>query len=103
MDERSAPSRPASPVAVSLADVATHLGVAALDPEHVEVTVTGVSQSSRSVAPGDLYVAVPGARTHGARFGADAVARSTNPPLRRFGFDCPASNAITRMNGRSAT
>jgi UDP-N-acetylmuramoyl-L-alanyl-D-glutamate--2,6-diaminopimelate ligase len=54
--------------------VATHLGVAALDPEHVEVTVTGVSQSSRSVAPGDLYVAVPGARTHGARFGADAVA-----------------------------
>ena len=74
MDEQSAPSRPASPVAVSLADVATHLGVAPLDPEHAEVTVTGVSQSSRSVAPGDLYVAVPGARTHGARFGADAVA-----------------------------
>ncbi len=28
--------------------------------------VTGVSQSSRAVAPGDLFVALPGARTHGA-------------------------------------
>jgi UDP-N-acetylmuramoyl-L-alanyl-D-glutamate--2,6-diaminopimelate ligase len=37
------------------------------------VTVLGVSQSSRSVQAGDLYVALPGARTHGARFGADAA------------------------------
>lgn len=36
--------------------------------------VTGVTLDSRLVLPGDLYVALPGARTHGARFGAAAVA-----------------------------
>jgi UDP-N-acetylmuramoyl-L-alanyl-D-glutamate--2,6-diaminopimelate ligase len=35
--------------------------------------VTGLTLSSRTVVPGDLYVASPGATTHGARFAADAV------------------------------
>jgi UDP-N-acetylmuramoyl-L-alanyl-D-glutamate--2,6-diaminopimelate ligase len=36
--------------------------------------VRGVTLDSRSVSPGDLYVALPGARAHGAAFCADAVA-----------------------------
>ncbi len=36
--------------------------------------VTGVTLDSRTVAPGDLYVALPGTRVHGAAFCADAVA-----------------------------
>ena len=36
--------------------------------------VTGVTLDSRAVAPGDLYVALPGTRVHGAAFCADAVA-----------------------------
>ncbi|WP_051208503.1 UDP-N-acetylmuramoyl-L-alanyl-D-glutamate--2,6-diaminopimelate ligase [Propionicicella superfundia] len=36
--------------------------------------VTGVTLDSRAVAPGDLYVALPGSRTHGAGFAAQAVA-----------------------------
>ncbi|MGH3544535.1 MAG: UDP-N-acetylmuramoyl-L-alanyl-D-glutamate--2,6-diaminopimelate ligase [Mycobacteriales bacterium] len=40
-----------------------------------DATVTGVAQASSSVLPGDLYVALPGARTHGAGFGADAAVR----------------------------
>jgi UDP-N-acetylmuramoyl-L-alanyl-D-glutamate--2,6-diaminopimelate ligase len=36
--------------------------------------VTGVTLDSRVVAPGDLYVALPGTRVHGAAFCADAVA-----------------------------
>ncbi|MGH3193434.1 MAG: UDP-N-acetylmuramoyl-L-alanyl-D-glutamate--2,6-diaminopimelate ligase [Streptosporangiaceae bacterium] len=36
--------------------------------------VCGVTLDSRSVQPGDLYVALPGARVHGAAFCADAVA-----------------------------
>jgi UDP-N-acetylmuramoyl-L-alanyl-D-glutamate--2,6-diaminopimelate ligase len=36
--------------------------------------VTGVTLDSREVAPGDLYVALPGAKVHGAAFCADAVA-----------------------------
>jgi UDP-N-acetylmuramoyl-L-alanyl-D-glutamate--2,6-diaminopimelate ligase len=36
--------------------------------------VTGVTLDSRAVTPGDLYVALPGTRVHGAAFCADAVA-----------------------------
>jgi UDP-N-acetylmuramoyl-L-alanyl-D-glutamate--2,6-diaminopimelate ligase len=36
--------------------------------------VTGVTLDSRMVAPGDLYVALPGTNVHGAAFSADAVA-----------------------------
>ena len=35
--------------------------------------VTGVAIDSRAVAPGDLFVALPGTRTDGARFIADAL------------------------------
>jgi len=48
------------------------------------VAVTGVSLDSRSVLPGDLYAALPGAVTHGAEFvaraqQAGAVAVLTDP------------------------
>jgi UDP-N-acetylmuramoyl-L-alanyl-D-glutamate--2,6-diaminopimelate ligase len=36
--------------------------------------LSGLTLDSRSVEPGDLYVALPGARVHGAEFCADAVA-----------------------------
>ncbi len=38
-----------------------------------DVTVTGVTIDSRAVAPGDLFVALPGERTDGARYAADAL------------------------------
>jgi UDP-N-acetylmuramoyl-L-alanyl-D-glutamate--2,6-diaminopimelate ligase len=38
-------------------------------------TVTGCTLDSRAVRPGDLYAALPGARTHGADFAAGAVAQ----------------------------
>jgi UDP-N-acetylmuramoyl-L-alanyl-D-glutamate--2,6-diaminopimelate ligase len=38
-----------------------------------DAAVTGVALSSARVRAGDLYAALPGARTHGARFAADAV------------------------------
>jgi UDP-N-acetylmuramoyl-L-alanyl-D-glutamate--2,6-diaminopimelate ligase len=40
-----------------------------------DVAVTGVTHSSTSVHPGDLYAALPGSRVHGARFIPDALAR----------------------------
>ena len=36
--------------------------------------VTGVTHDSRAVRPGDLYAALPGSHTHGARFSAAAAA-----------------------------
>ncbi len=38
-----------------------------------QVFITGVTLNSRAVHPGDLYAALPGYVTHGARFAADAV------------------------------
>jgi UDP-N-acetylmuramoyl-L-alanyl-D-glutamate--2,6-diaminopimelate ligase len=53
---------------VSLPEICRLVGV-----EAQPGSVTGVTLDSHAVAPGDLYAALPGARTHGARFAADAV------------------------------
>jgi UDP-N-acetylmuramoyl-L-alanyl-D-glutamate--2,6-diaminopimelate ligase len=68
--------RPRKPVKHSLAELSARLGAlgAALplvaDPS--TELITGVSHDSRAVQPGDVYAALPGARTHGARFAAVA-------------------------------
>ncbi len=57
----------------SLADVAAHLH---LDPSaDGDPTITGLSLNTTRVEPGDLFVALPGARAHGIDFAADAVDR----------------------------
>jgi UDP-N-acetylmuramoyl-tripeptide--D-alanyl-D-alanine ligase len=38
-----------------------------------QATITGVTIDSRATSPGDLFVALPGARTDGARFAHDAL------------------------------
>jgi UDP-N-acetylmuramoyl-L-alanyl-D-glutamate--2,6-diaminopimelate ligase len=57
----------------ALAEVAARLQV--VPPAGPPVQVTGMTLDSRAVQPGDLYAALPGARTHGAQFAADAAAR----------------------------
>jgi UDP-N-acetylmuramoyl-L-alanyl-D-glutamate--2,6-diaminopimelate ligase len=39
------------------------------------VNVTGISQSSSAVVTGDLFIALPGEKFHGAQFAADAIER----------------------------
>jgi len=56
-----------------LTDVARLLGLPT-DDVPGQVVVTGVSLASGSVRAGDLYAALPGSRTHGARYGDQAVA-----------------------------
>ena len=65
--------RPASVQPRSLGDLADTVAVT-VDPAARGVLVTGVVLGSADVQPGDLFVAVPGARSHGARFAAAAVA-----------------------------
>jgi UDP-N-acetylmuramoyl-L-alanyl-D-glutamate--2,6-diaminopimelate ligase len=65
------PPRPSAPRRTSLRDLADLLGVPSPRPDGV---VTGVTLDSRDVRPGDLYAALPGARTHGADFAAAAEA-----------------------------
>jgi UDP-N-acetylmuramoyl-L-alanyl-D-glutamate--2,6-diaminopimelate ligase len=63
--------RPSHVEPVSLAAVAAAVGAT---PPVLDVLVTGVSAASAAVRAGDLYVGVPGARTHGARFAEEAAA-----------------------------
>ncbi|WP_181310645.1 UDP-N-acetylmuramoyl-L-alanyl-D-glutamate--2,6-diaminopimelate ligase [Nocardioides campestrisoli] len=72
----SATTRPSRPPRSALGDLADWLATHSAprltgEPRTV---VTGLTLSSQRVRPGDLYVALPGARAHGADYAADAVA-----------------------------
>ncbi len=49
-------------------------GLSTLVPGAPDATVTGVTLDSRTVRPGDLYVALAGRASHGARFAGQALA-----------------------------
>ncbi len=66
--------RPAGAVPVALAALAGPAGAVVRAGEDGSAAVTGITASSADVRPGDLFAGVPGARAHGARFAADAVA-----------------------------
>ncbi len=61
--------RPTKPHSISLQSLAQHFG---LDCES-DAVITGISADNRNVLPGDLFVGVPGAKLHGARFADRAV------------------------------
>ena len=56
---------------LALAAVAEHVGATLVGGD---ADVRGVTHDSRDVRPGDLYAALPGFRTHGAEFVAQAAA-----------------------------
>jgi UDP-N-acetylmuramoyl-L-alanyl-D-glutamate--2,6-diaminopimelate ligase len=63
--------RPVGGDPLSLAALADLIG----SGDDGERRITGVALASTAVRPGALYAALPGARTHGARFVTDAVER----------------------------
>ena len=40
-----------------------------------DIPVTGVTLRAQDVLPGDLFAALPGSTTHGARYAGDAIER----------------------------
>ncbi|NGN83116.1 Mur ligase family protein [Arthrobacter silviterrae] len=70
---RTPPLRPARQVPVALERIASAAG-ASLPAGGSSTWVTGASLDSRSILPGDLYLALPGAHVHGAAFARQAVA-----------------------------
>jgi UDP-N-acetylmuramoyl-L-alanyl-D-glutamate--2,6-diaminopimelate ligase len=64
--------RPRNRPARHLGDLATEFGLEPVDGP--DVTLTGVAVGSADVQPGDLFVALPGLRAHGADYAAAAVA-----------------------------
>ena len=55
--------------------LAAHLACAA-PAGSAQTLLTGITHASAEVQPGDLYVALPGRRTHGARFVGEAADRA---------------------------
>ena len=66
--------RPAGNRPLLLSDLVDLIGPV-VDGPTGDPRIGGVTLASAEVRPGDLYAALPGARTHGARYAADAVAR----------------------------
>lgn len=64
-------SRPVETFRATLGDLAAHLGAPA--PERADAAFTGVALSTDHVRAGDLFLGIPGANAHGARFAAKAV------------------------------
>jgi UDP-N-acetylmuramoyl-L-alanyl-D-glutamate--2,6-diaminopimelate ligase len=74
-EQRSTSLRPAATPARRLVDLADRVGTALVAGiGQLDLAVTGVTHDSAAVVPGDLYAALPGTHTHGARFADRAVA-----------------------------
>ena len=87
--------RPAAPRPVPLRTVAAAVRPLSVSADLDDVTVTGASIDSRSVRAGDVYVAAPGARVHGARFTRDAAARGAVAVVTdEAGADIAAGNGL---------
>ena len=72
-------NRPKSARERSLSQLADFLGV---EPtSQVDVKFTGVSSDSRNIEKGDLFIALPGARSHGSAFLATALERGARAIL----------------------
>lgn len=72
----SAALRPTSvaPTAVSVLSTSTGARLDLIGGAESATEVTGVTLRAQEVRSGDLFAALPGSTTHGARFAADAVA-----------------------------
>lgn len=73
--ESAAALRPHHNAPTALVDLAAAFGLASADntTSPTGVAVTGVSVDSADVAPGELFVAMPGFTTHGATYASQAV------------------------------
>jgi UDP-N-acetylmuramoyl-L-alanyl-D-glutamate--2,6-diaminopimelate ligase len=70
---RPAGNRPLTHAPLTLADLTDLVGTPVPGSEGSSPRISGVTLSSTEVRAGDLYAALPGARTHGARFAGDAA------------------------------
>ena len=72
--------RPSAVAGARLPALAARVGAVAADDTGVagavpNVPITGVTLRGQDVQPGDLFAALPGATTHGARYAGDAIER----------------------------
>ncbi len=82
--------RPPASLLPLLTDMFAAAQIAGLDARLAPLAISGLTADSRSVRPGNLFVALPGAAADGRRFIADAVARGAAAVLAPEGTSWPA-------------
>jgi len=85
--------RPDHVVPVSLQDFSSHFGLK-ITGDGSNVAITGISMNTGDLRPGDLFIAMPGIKTHGANFidkaiEQGAVAVVTDSKGMQLLQDCP--------------
>jgi UDP-N-acetylmuramoyl-L-alanyl-D-glutamate--2,6-diaminopimelate ligase len=68
--------------------------VSSVPPDAAALVVTGVTADSRTVAPGDVFIAIPGTKADGGRFIADAAGRGAVAAIAAEGAAVPPGLAI---------
>jgi len=63
-------------------------------PDAAALAVTGVTADSRTVTPGDLFIAIPGTKADGGRYIADAAARGAVAAIAAVGAAVPLGLTI---------
>ncbi|MFM1846493.1 MAG: hypothetical protein RIS19_966, partial [Actinomycetota bacterium] len=64
--------RPDNVTPVSLETFAARFELEIISPKD-NVLLTGISMNTGDIRPGDLFVAMPGVKTHGANFASKAI------------------------------
>jgi len=70
--ESAALLRPLKPRSRSLTALADVFGLASVTPFGSELSVSGITMATADVRPGDIFVGLPGKRTHGATYSSAA-------------------------------
>ena len=75
--------RPMSSTSKNLDAVAQIISAQSATPslELKEIFITGISQSSNEIEEGDIFIALPGEKFHGAKFAADAIKKGAKAVL----------------------
>ena len=80
--------RPLANFSLNLSEVAQLVSAensAAISKSSANIQIAGVAHRDSDVEPGDIFLAIPGAKVHGASFTATAVARGAVAVI----TDCP--------------
>lgn len=103
--------RPSQHGGATLAELAILAGIntdtwSVAQQAQASLLITGVSLDSRAVQAGDLYLALPGARSHGASFAAAAIASGalaimTDDAGTRLLGDAPAVPVLSLADARA--
>ena len=87
-----------SEFSLSLSEIATLVGTSDANLESNNLSITGITLDSNDVIQGDLFVALPGANSHGSKFIDSAVANGAIAVLTDMSANVHADIPVLRVN-----